>query len=143
MSENSKKKGAGSTAEDISGEEAAKIIEVARQEAEKIIADAKEKAAKIAEDLPSSKEDEEKKKLERQKGEELVEITLFKDSSRYTDDVFVSVNDDNCLIQRGKPVKIKRKFYEVLMNSQAQDVAAAEKSSALSDSFEEKTKKYE
>lgn len=39
-------------------------------------------------------------------------------------DVFCAVNGETCVIKRGIPVKIKRKFYEVLMNAQAQQVAA-------------------
>ena len=39
-------------------------------------------------------------------------------------DIFCSVNGETCQIKRGIPVKIKRKFYEVLMNAQAQQVAA-------------------
>lgn len=39
-------------------------------------------------------------------------------------DVFCSVNGETCVIKRGIPVKIKRKFHEVLMNSNAQRMAA-------------------
>ena len=39
-------------------------------------------------------------------------------------DIFCSVNGDTCVIKRGIPVQIKRKFYEVLMNAQEQQVAA-------------------
>ena len=39
-------------------------------------------------------------------------------------DVFVAVNGDTCVIKRGVPVKVKRKFYDALMNAQAQQVAA-------------------
>lgn len=56
---------------------------------------------------------------------ELVEIELFKDSGKYSNDVFVSVNGETILIQRGVPVKIKRKFYEVLKNSMEQEKKTA------------------
>ncbi len=36
-------------------------------------------------------------------------------------DIYVCVNGENCVIQRGKQVQIKRKFYEVLMNSTNMD----------------------
>lgn len=52
--------------------------------------------------------------------EEYVEITLFKDNERYKSDVYVCVNGENCIIQRGVPVKVKRKFVEVLRNSERQ-----------------------
>ncbi|MBO6267931.1 MAG: hypothetical protein J6N19_02155 [Clostridium sp.] len=49
--------------------------------------------------------------------EEYVEIELFKDGGKYKDDVYVSVNGETCLVQRGVPVKIKRKFAEVIQHS--------------------------
>jgi len=52
--------------------------------------------------------------------DELVEITLFKDNNKYKDDVVVIVNGENCVIQRGEKVKIKRKFYDALMDSEKQ-----------------------
>ena len=39
-------------------------------------------------------------------------------------DVFCCVNGETCVVKRGIPVKIKRKFYDVLMNSNAQRLAA-------------------
>lgn len=39
-------------------------------------------------------------------------------------DIFCAVNGETCCIKRGVPVKIKRKFYDVLMNAQQQQVAA-------------------
>lgn len=58
--------------------------------------------------------------------EELVPVKLFKDGKDYKDDVFVSVNGENCLIQRGKEVMIKRKFALVLEQSNQQDIHTAE-----------------
>lgn len=57
--------------------------------------------------------------------EEYVDYFAFKDNERYKDDIFVSVNGETLQIQRGVPVKIKRKFLEVLMNSQEQDTRTA------------------
>ncbi len=54
-------------------------------------------------------------------GEELVTIQLFKDNGKYKDDLFVAVNGERILIQRGVPVQIKRKFAEVIEHSQEQD----------------------
>ncbi len=58
---------------------------------------------------------------ERARMNELVLIRLFKDNSRYKDDLFVSVNGENCVIKRGTWVKVKRKFAEVIDRSLIQD----------------------
>lgn len=57
--------------------------------------------------------------------EEYVEIELFKDGDRYKDSLYVAVNGENCLVPRGVPVKIKRKFADVIRNSIAQGNQAA------------------
>ena len=73
-------------------------------------------------------------------GEETVPIQLFKDGGKYKDDVFVSVSNrdggENCLIQRGKVVEVKRKFAQVLWDSQAQDARTAELITKGSEDFE-------
>ena len=55
--------------------------------------------------------------------DEWVTVELIKDKDKYKDDVFVA---ERILIKRGKPVKIKRKFAEVLEQSMAQDASTAE-----------------
>lgn len=62
--------------------------------------------------------------MQTKNAEELVEITLFADGDRYTDDVFVCVNGESCLIQRGVPVKVRPMFAAALQNSAAQDKLA-------------------
>ena len=57
--------------------------------------------------------------------EEKVPVRLFKDNDRYKDDVFVAVNGEGCLIKRGETVMIKRKFAEVLEQSDRQDMETA------------------
>lgn len=59
-------------------------------------------------------------------GEEYVIVELFKDNDKYSDDVFVAVNGEGCNIPRGRRVKIKRKFWDVLNQSRAQDVKTAQ-----------------
>ena len=92
--------------------EANKIVEAAFVEAKKATAseeseaEAARKAARAA---------------AKARGEEYVEVRLFKDNGKYKDDVYVAVNGENCLIKRGETVKIKRKFAEVLENSDRQD----------------------
>ena len=88
----------------------------AKEEAEKLLADAK---ASVGGELT----EEQKKHNEERKAywNELVPIELFKDNDKYKDDVFVSVNGENCVIKRGERVMIKRKFADVLDNSKLQD----------------------
>ena len=57
---------------------------------------------------------------------EYVDVKLFRDSDRYSDDVYVAVNGQNCVIKRGEWVKIKRKFALVLDQSEIQDMKTAE-----------------
>ena len=119
------KKDAEQTVEPINLADVAKQVEAmlaqAKAEAEKIVADAK---ASVGGELT----EEQKKAEEERKAywDELVPITLFKDNNKYKDDVFVSVNDETCQIQRGKRVMIKRKFFEVLEQSMQQDLKTAE-----------------
>lgn len=57
--------------------------------------------------------------------EEYVPVRLFRDKEKYSDDVFVAVNGEGCLIRRGETVMIRRKFAEVLEQSDRQDLYAA------------------
>ena len=92
------------------------MLAKAREEAAKIIAEAKAVAC-------GELTEEQKKAREESNAyyNELVEVKLFKDNNRYKDDVFVAVNGENCQIKRGERVMIKRKFAEVLDNSDLQD----------------------
>ena len=92
------------------------MLAKAREEAAKIVADAK---ASVGGELT----EEQKKANEERKAycNELVEVKLFKDNNKYKDDVYVSVNDENCLIKRGERVMVKRKFADVLDKSDMQD----------------------
>ena len=91
--------------------EADRIIEEARKASGSKAVSA-ERAAELAED--------------KAKGEELVEIKLFKDTGKYKDDVFVGCNGEAIAIKRGERVKIKRKFAEILDNSEHQDYETAQ-----------------
>ena len=123
-----------------------KIIDQAKAEAEKILAQSKEEAAKIVTSAKQTSEkqpapiDEELAKHQAYMNE-YVEVKLFKDNSKYKDDVFVAVNGESCLIQRGKTVKIKRKFAEALKNSAVQDEYLAEYLEKLSGNYKEKEDK--
>ncbi|HWQ51081.1 MAG TPA: hypothetical protein VN369_04685 [Terriglobales bacterium] len=74
--------------------------------------------------------------------EEYVTVQLFKDGGRYKDDVYVAVNGENCVIRRGLPVQIKRKFALVLDASQEQDTRAAEYAAEKSREFDSQAKLY-
>ncbi len=92
------------------------MLEKAREEAAKIVANAK---ASVGGEFT-----EEQKKANEERNaywNELVEVRLFKDNNKYKDDVYVSVNGENCVIKRGEKVLIKRKFAAVLENSDLQD----------------------
>ena len=106
----------------------------------KMLADAKAEAAKIvAEAKGNTVADEEKAKRiaeDKARGEELVEVKLFKDTGKYKDDVFVGCNGETIAIKRGERVKIKRKFAEVLDNSERQDYETAEMITRMSDKGE-------
>ena len=115
----------------------AKMLEEAKAEAEAIVSNAREQAKAVAEGKPTMSE--EAKKAEAYWNEE-VEIQLFKDSGKYKDDVYVAVNGQNCLIQRGKPVKVKRKFAEVLRQSLAQDNETADMIRELESEYEKRTR---
>ncbi len=58
-------------------------------------------------------------------------IHLFKDDDRYSAPVFVGVNGDSYLIQRGIDVKVPKAVAEVLEHSIKQDAEAARKSQAM------------
>ncbi|MBQ8390968.1 MAG: hypothetical protein IJX50_00280 [Clostridia bacterium] len=65
----------------------------------------------------------------------LVEIELFRDNKDYKDNVFVAVNGESCVIARGKKVKIKKKFADVIALSMKQDVKTARMMDEKSDEF--------
>ena len=96
-----------------------------KAEMQKMLDDAKAEAAKIVEEAkasvtPSTVSADDRAKMDAY-WNELVEVKLFKDNGKYSDDVFVSVNGETCQIKRGERVKIKRKFAAVLDASDVQD----------------------
>ena len=72
--------------------------------------------------------------------EEYVTVKLFKDSGKYADDVFVAVNGEGCSIPRGQYVEIKKKFANVLDQSDLQDIKTAEFMEAEADKFAQQSK---
>ena len=118
-------------------EEKKELLAEIKTQAEEIIAAAKAEAAKEAaaiiaaaqaeqaagaaeEELPHAQDSAAEQWLN-----EYVTVELFRDNGKYKDDVYVSIGDENCLIQRGKPVRIKRKFALALDLSRLQQKAAS------------------
>lgn len=69
--------------------------------------------------------------------EEEVLYTFFKDDGDYSGDVFISVNAENIVVQRGVPVRIKRNFVLAYEDAERQRKTAtaisnAEESRAMS-----------
>ena len=102
----------------------AKLMEEAQAKAAAIVADAESRVKAYA--VPD--EEAEKKYAKAQakaeniaRGEELLRIKLFKDATNYKDDKFVSCNGETVLIKRGVYVDVKRKFVEIIDNSEIQD----------------------
>ena len=98
--------------------EAAKIADAAKAEAAKIVAEAK------ASTEPNAISEEEKAKMYAY-WDEPVEVKLFKDKGKYSDDHYVGVNGKRYQIKRGERVKIPRKFAAVLDASDLQDYETA------------------
>lgn len=96
--------------------QAAALVENARAEAEHIVAEARNGLRSG----PAGMTEEEKAAYEAYMNEE-VEVKLFRDSDKYRDPVFVGCNGETIAIQRGERVKIRRKFAEILDNSDKQD----------------------
>lgn len=99
----------------------AEMLNAAKMEADRIIAEAA-KAAGKADDAEKTA----RKAADKARGDELVEVKLFRDSGKYKDDVFVGCNGETIAIKRGERVKIKRKFAEILDNSEHQDYETAQ-----------------
>lgn len=99
----------------------AAMLAEAKAEAAKIVEEAKAAVAPKVSGMTADELAAHKARME-----EEVEIKLFKDTGKYKDDVFVGVNGETIAIKRGERVKIKRKFAEVLDNSEHQDYETAQ-----------------
>lgn len=99
-------------------------------------ADAVENAADAVENAVDAVENavetvEKTEAMAEAKDDGMVTIHLFKDDDRYAAPVFVGVNGDSYLIQRGMDVKVPKAVAEVLEHSIKQDAEAARKSQAM------------
>ena len=59
-------------------------------------------------------------------GKKMVKVKLFKDNHDYREDVFVAVNGERYLMQRGVEVEVPDYIAEVLEHSAQQDARTAE-----------------
>ena len=85
--------------------------------------------------MATTKKTQEKTASARADENTLVEIELFRDNKDYKDNVFVAVNGESCVIARGRKVKIKKKFADVIAQSMRQDVKTARLMDNKSDEF--------
>lgn len=111
----------------------AEMLEKAQKEAQRIIDEAKAAAEETKQAKADAISAERAEDIAR--GDELVEVKLFKDNDKYKEPVFVGVNGETVAIERGVRVKIKRKFAEVLDNSDKQDYETAKLIERKSDEF--------
>lgn len=74
--------------------------------------------------------------------EEEVPVKLFRDSAKYTDDVFVGLNGRTWMIKRGVEVIVPRSVALVLEQAQEQRESAAMNSDRLQSDFEASSASY-
>ena len=101
--------------------EIAKLLDDARAEAARIVREARHQVS----GADMTQERAQVIAADKARGEELVEIKLFKDNNKYKEPVFVSCNGETIAIERGVRVQIKRKFADILDNSEHQDYETA------------------
>lgn len=116
-------------------EKANAIVEKAEKTSEEII----KKARETTENRSSV--DDENKKINDEL-EEYTVVQLFKGDGKYADDVYLAVNGENCVVKRGYPVKIKKKFALILEQSYQQDIMANEYMAQKQDEFLKKANEY-
>lgn len=75
--------------------------------------------------------------------DELVKYRAFKDNDKYKDDITVIVNGKSWRIQRGVDVEIPRYVYNVIMQSEEQDLKAANFAEAKQDAYKKSSKNFE
>lgn len=75
--------------------------------------------------------------------DELVKYKAFKDNGKYKDDITVIVNGKSWRIQRGVWVEIPRYVYNVIVQSEEQDLKATNYAEAKQNEFKNSSNKYE
>ena len=95
--------------------------QAAKAEAQRML----DEAAKLTDGKVVSAERAARIEEDRLRGEEPVEVKLFKDNGKYKGDVLVCVNGERFLIKRGVRVEVPRYVALVLEESAKQDTATA------------------
>lgn len=75
--------------------------------------------------------------------DELVKFRAFKDNGKYKDDITVIVNGKSWRIQRGVDVEIPRYVHNVIMQSEEQDLKAANFAEEKQDAYKKSSKNFE
>ena len=75
--------------------------------------------------------------------DELVKFRAFKDNGKYKDDITVIVNGKSWRIQRGVDVEIPRYVYNVIIQSEEQDLKAANYAEEKQDAYKKSSKNLE
>lgn len=75
--------------------------------------------------------------------DEMVKFTAFKDNGKYKDDISVIVNGKPWRIKRGVEVEIPRYVYNVIMQSQEQDLAATNYVEEKQSDYNKSSKNFE
>lgn len=91
-----------------------------------MVLEAKEKKRDEAQSEEAAKKAELREKIKEEEAYLNEEVTIMLPKipvDGYKEPVFVSVNGKSCRIERGVPVKIKRKYANLLTQSQIQDAA--------------------
>lgn len=78
------------------------------------------------------------KAAQAKEGPKMVRIRLFKDAGAYSRPVFVGVNGQRYMIERGVEVDVPEYVAEVLENAENQDAKTALRISDLSQRYQEK-----
>ena len=119
-------------------------LEAMKAQIAKMLAEAKAEAEAIVNNAKAVAESKRVMSEEEQKTDdywnEEVEVQLFKDGGKYRDDQYVAVNGVYCVMQRGKPIKVKRKYAEALKLSLEQDNETADMIRELESEYEKRTK---
>ena len=85
-----------------------------------------------------------KEKVEKTENlDELVKYRAFKDNDKYKDDITVIVNGKPWRIQRGVDVEIPRYVHNVIMQSEEQDLKAANFAEEKQDAYKKSSKNLE
>ena len=100
-------------------------------------------ASDVEEDAKTKARHERLQASERVRAKGKTRIKLFQDTGKYKDDMFVGINGDNTIIQRGKWVEVSNAVNDALINGQRQTEVAAQLNEKLQEQYEQKKENLE